>query len=220
MMLSFDEWNVWYHNRESDKEMMREQPWTIAPPVAEEDYILADAIAVGSMLLTMMRHAGRVKMACIAQLVNVLAPLMTETGGRMWKQPTWYPFAHASAYGRGELLFSQGSGPLIETPRYGEQPAVETIVTRDQAAGMVTVFAVNRSMDNAVPLRVDFKGNETLRLHESIRLHDADPYATNTAGAPDRVIPAAIDGATLDGKTLASMLPPFSWSVYRLEVSA
>jgi len=78
MMLSFDEWNVWYHARESDQDAMRDRPWTVAPPIGEETYTAADAIAVGSMLLTLMRHAGRVRMACIAQLVNVLAPLNRE----------------------------------------------------------------------------------------------------------------------------------------------
>lgn len=219
MMLSFDEWNVWYHNRDTDKDVMREQPWQVAPPVAEENYNVADAIAVGSMLLTLMRHADRVRMACIAQLVNVLAPLMTETGGRMWKQPIWYPFAHTSTFGRGDLLFAQESGPAIETARYGAQPAVETIVTRDQALNTVTVFSVNRSMESAVPLHVELRGKETLRLIEAIRLHDNDPYATNTAYVPDRVVPTAIDDVTFDAGVIESLLPPFSWNVYRFEVN-
>ena len=117
MMLSFDEWNVWYHNRESDKELMRNRPWEVAPPVAEEAYNAADAIAVGSMLLTLMRHADRVRMACIARLVNVRAPLMTETDGRIWQPTIWSPFAHTSRGGRGDGLYSAPSGPQSRTPR-------------------------------------------------------------------------------------------------------
>jgi len=215
MMLSFDEWNVWYHARESDQDAMRDRPWTVAPPIGEETYTAADAIAVGSMLLTLMRHAGRVRMACIAQLVNVLAPLMTETGGRSWKQTIWYPFVQASNYGRGELLYSSLSTPMIETERFDAQPAIETIVTRDQDAGTVTVFALNRSVDEPVRLHATLQTPARLRLVEAARLHDADPNATNTADQPNRVRPRPITDATLDGQVLDVVLPPLSWNVFR-----
>jgi alpha-N-arabinofuranosidase len=216
MMLSFDEWNVWYHNRQSDKELMRDRPWQVGPPVGEEAYNAADAIAVGSMLLTLMRHSERVRMACIAQLVNVLAPIMTENGGRMWKQTIWYPFAQASAYGRGELIYASERGPMISTPRYGSQPAVESIVTREPETGVVTVFAINRSVTEAAPLRVELKGDRAYSLALASRLHDDDPYAGNTADAPNSVVPRTIEDATVDGSVLQSMLPPLSWNVFRL----
>ena len=220
MMLSFDEWNVWYHNRQRDKEFMRDRPWEVGPPVGEEDYNAADAIAVGSMLLTLMRHAGRVRMACIAQLVNVLAPIMTENGGRMWKQTIFYPFAQASAYGRGERIYSSEAGPLLSTPRYGEQPAVETIVTRDPESGLVTVFAVNRSVSEGIPLQVELKGDGAYALDMTSRLHDDDPYAGNSADDPDRVIPETIEDATVSDGVLRSLLPPLSWNVFRLSPTA
>lgn len=216
MMLSFDEWNVWYHNRQTDKHFMRDRPWQIGPPVAEEAYNAADAIAVGSMLLTLMRHAERVRVACIAQLVNVLAPIMTETGGRMWKQTIWYPFAQASAFGRGELLYAPESGPLISTPRYGDQPAVESLVTREPETGTVTVFAINRSVADPIPLRVELKSDDRYTLAEATRLHDDDPYAGNTANDPNRVKPYPIDDARIDHGVLESHLPPLSWNVFRL----
>jgi alpha-N-arabinofuranosidase len=216
MMLSFDEWNVWYHNRQSDKQFMRDRPWQVGPPVGEEAYNAADAIAVGSMLLTLLRHAGRVRMACIAQLVNVLAPIMTETGGRMWKQTIWYPFAQASAFGRGELLYASESGPMISTPRYGDLPAVESIVTREPDTGIVTVFAVNRSVADAIPLRVELKGGRPYGLTLTSRLHEDDFSAGNSADEPNRVTPSPIDDASFDGNVLESALPPVSWNVYRL----
>ncbi len=216
MMLSFDEWNVWYHNRQSDKQFMRDRPWQVGPPVGEEAYNAADAIAVGSMLLTLLRHAGRVRMACIAQLVNVLAPIMTETGGRMWKQTIWYPFAQASAFGRGELLYASESGPMISTPRYGDLPAVESIVTREPDTGIVTVFAVNRSVADAIPVRVELKGDRPYALTLTSRLHEDDFFVGNSADDPNRVTPSPIDDASFDGKVLDSVLPPVSWNVYRL----
>ena len=83
MYLSFDEWNVWYHSNDADRQI---DPWSIAPPQLEDVYNFEDAILVGDMLITFLRHADRVKMACLAQLVNVIAPIMTENGGRSWKQ--------------------------------------------------------------------------------------------------------------------------------------
>lgn len=76
--ISFDEWNVWYHSSAQDREV---PPWQVAPPLLEDVYDLADALVVGGMAITLLRHADRVKVACLAQLVNVIAPIMTRTGG-------------------------------------------------------------------------------------------------------------------------------------------
>jgi alpha-N-arabinofuranosidase len=159
-------------------------------------------------------------MACIAQLVNVLAPLMTETGGRCWKQTTWYPFEHASRYGRGELVYSVERGPMLDTPRYGEQPAVETIVTREPDSGMATLFAANRSVDTAVPMRAMLNGAHSLLLADAVRIHSDDPHAVNTADQPARVAPTPIADARIEGRRLEALLPPLSWNVFRLAPGA
>ena len=104
MLLSFDEWNVWYHTRERDRALLRENPWQIAPPLCEEPYTLEDALVVGSLLITLLKHADRVKIACLAQLVNAIAPITTATGGGAWRQTTFFPFLHASRFGRGAVL--------------------------------------------------------------------------------------------------------------------
>ena len=80
--LSFDEWNVWYHSMEQDKQIPR---WSQAPHQLEDVYDFQDALLVGSMLITLLRHADRVKIACMAQLVNVIAPIMTSDTG-CWRQ--------------------------------------------------------------------------------------------------------------------------------------
>src|SRR6185312_3016555 len=91
--LAFDEWNVWYHSRDADS---KREPWSIAPPQLEDIYNFEDAILVGCMLITLLKRSDRVKMACLAQLVNVIAPIMTETGGGSWRQSIFFPFMHAS----------------------------------------------------------------------------------------------------------------------------
>ena len=102
--LSFDEWNVWFHACESDSEEMQNRPWQIAPHLSEDHYDFDDAIMVGLILITLLKHSDRVKMACLAQLVNVIAPIMTENDGGAWRQTIFYPFLHASKYGRGIAL--------------------------------------------------------------------------------------------------------------------
>lgn len=76
--LSFDEWNVWYHSNAADEKL---EKWGQAPHQLEDIYNFEDALLVGSMLITLLRHADRVKMACLAQLVNVIAPIMTSDTG-------------------------------------------------------------------------------------------------------------------------------------------
>ena len=97
--LSFDEWNVWFHSNGQDKKIER---WKVAPPQLEDVYTFEDALVVGCMLMTLQNNCDRVKMACLAQLVNVIAPIMTENGGKAWAQTIFYPFMYASVYGNGD----------------------------------------------------------------------------------------------------------------------
>src|SRR5699024_7202700 len=108
--LSFDEWNVWYHSNDEDKEI---EPWSVAPPQLEEVYNFEDALLVGSMLITMLQHADRVKMACLAQLVNVISPIMTENEGSSMKLTIYYPYMHAFNYSRGISI-----KPVLNSPKY------------------------------------------------------------------------------------------------------
>ena len=103
IMLSFDEWNVWYRTRRNRAARVKEG-WPVAPPILEEIYNMEDALAFGGCCISLLNHADRVKAACLAQLVNVIAPIMTETGGPAWRQTIFYPFAHFSRMGRGRVL--------------------------------------------------------------------------------------------------------------------
>src|SRR5215468_6739631 len=112
IMLSFDEWNVWYRTRRNRQARVKEG-WPIAPPILEEPYNMEDALAFGGMCISLLNHADRVKAACLAQLVNVIAPIMTETGGPAWRQTIFHPFAHFSRMGRGCVLRAE-----IDSPTY------------------------------------------------------------------------------------------------------
>ncbi|CAM5649307.1 alpha-N-arabinofuranosidase [Streptomyces hirsutus] len=138
----------------------------------------------GSLLIALLRHADRVTAASLAQLVNVIAPIMTEPGGPAWRQTTFYPFAQASAYGRGRVLRVEVDSPTYATARFGEVPLLHATAVIDDEMGDITVFAVNRGQTDALPLKIDLRGVKTHTLVEHLVLADSDPEATNTASRP------------------------------------
>ena len=205
MYLSFDEWNVWFHSNEQDK---KQEKWTVAPPLLEDVYTFEDALVVGCLLITLLRHADRVKMACLAQLVNVIAPIMTETGGGAWAQTIFYPFLHASLYGRGTALRTAVDAPAYDAGQYGQTPYLEAIAIRSEDEKELCVLAVNRA-EEALTLALDAEGLPTPRLTEHLVLRCDDLKAVNTCARPDRVVPEALP--VTDGPAL----PPLSWNVLR-----
>lgn len=216
MMLSFDEWNVWYHSNEADRKLER---WQVAPPQLEDVYNMEDALLVGCMLISLLKRADRVKMACLAQLVNVIAPIMTENGGAAWKQTIFYPYMHASVFGRGKALV-----PLIESPKYDSKqitdvPYLEAIAIHNESNGEVTVFAVNRDIDNALPLQIDLRSFGGCSLIEHIVLEHDDLRAANTKAQPERVRPHSNGSASVDGASICARLAKASWNVIRLRVN-
>ncbi|WP_030173320.1 alpha-N-arabinofuranosidase [Streptomyces sp. NRRL S-813] len=211
--LSFDEWNVWYMSR-TDAQVSA-LDWPEAPRLLEDNYSVLDAVVFGSLLIALLRHADRVTVACLAQLVNVIAPIMTEPGGPAWRQTTFFPFAQASKYGRGQVLDVRVDSPTYPTGKYGETDLLHATAVRAED-GTVTVFAVNRSRTEPLPLEVALAGLDLTRVVEHSALADADPDARNTLTDPERVTPHPVEGATLTDGTLTATLEPLSWNVIRL----
>lgn len=208
MYLSFDEWNVWFHSNDSDKEI---EKWQVAPPLLEDVYTFEDALVVGCLLITLLKHADRVKLACLAQLVNVIAPIMTENGGSAWAQTIFWPFMHASKYGRGTALKCIIDCASYHTKEYGDVPYIEAIAT--QNGDELTIFAVNRNLKENVTLDLKLSGFGKLDLIEHIQLQNADLKAVNTASAPGNVVPSS--GST---KGLKAKLEKHSWNVLRYKI--
>ncbi len=212
LYLSFDEWNVWYHSMDDDKKVPL---WSVAPRQLEDVYNLADAILVGCMLITLIRHADRVKIACIAQLVNVIGPIMTEPGGKAWRQTIFYPLLHASNFGRGIALHVEAHSPVWPNEEFGDVPALESVAVLDPSTQALTIFAVNRSLDQPLPIKIRLHA-DPLRLVEHLVLEHDDPYATNTRDRPDRVVPHSRGNARFADGVLEATLPRLSWNVIRL----
>ena len=208
MYLSFDEWNVWFHSNEQDKKI---EKWIQAPPQLEDVYTFEDALVTGCLLITLLRHCDRVKIACLAQLINVIAPIMTETGGRAWAQTIFYPFMHAAALARGTALMTKVDCPRYAAGKYGDTPYGESIAVLDEGNRRVTLLAVNRSLTEDAEASLELGGLPPLRKTRHIVLQSDDLKAVNTADAPDRVLPRE----TAPGER--TVLEKHSWNVISWE---
>lgn len=218
MMLSFDEWNLWYHSVGSDEAYRKATPWQYAPSLVEDIYTMADAAVFGTMLITILRHADRIKIACLAQLVNVIAPIMTQPkGGQAWIQSIYWPFLHASLYGRGTVLHTAADCPRYDSKTFTDVPYLESVSIYNQEKGEVTIFAVNRSTDSELVLGTTLEGFSQVNLIEHITLNHPDLQIVNGPGA-DNIRPRKVSGAVVEGKTVTAALPPVSWNVLRLSV--
>ena len=211
IMLSLDEWNVWYKAYAPTD--LRVPGFPEAPPLLEEIYNFEDALVVGGALCVLMNNADRVVSACLAQLVNVIGPIMTEKGGPAWRQTIFHPFAQAARLGRGDSLMTRVEAPTYSNDKHGDLAGLTTTVTHDPATGEATVFVLNR-LSEPLELHVELRGAGERRLVEAIELHHADIKAVNGADRPDAVAPTAHDGASVDGHVLTAILKPLSWTVF------
>jgi len=212
MMLSFDEWNVWFHSNEQDQKI---EPWSVAPPQLEDVYTFEDALLVGSMLNTLLKHSDRVKMACMAQLVNVIAPIMTETGGGAWKQTIFYPYYYTSVYGRGVAL-----NPVIDSPKYDSKdftdvPYLDASVVYNEADEEVVIFATNRHLKDTLRVDIDIRSFEGYGMIEHVVLENDDPKAVNTL-TNQQVQPHNNGESFIEDDSLVGILPKMSWNMIRL----
>ena len=214
LSLSFDEWNVWYHSNAADQAM---DPWQVAPPLLEDIYTFEDALVVGCMLISLLKHADRVKMACLAQLVNVIAPIMTDNGGPAWRQTIYYPFQQTACYGQGVALDVDVHSPAYDNKEFDQVPYLESVATFDEQSGSLTVFAVNRSLSEPLQIAADIRDFEGYQVVEHLTLTSPDLHAVNTRANPDTVKPSANGSASLDGGQLSATLPAASWNVIRLK---
>ena len=210
--LSFDEWNVWYHSNEQDKLL---EPWVQAPHQLEDVYDFQDALLVGSMLITMLRHADRVKIACLAQLVNVIAPIMTSDTAA-WRQTTYYPYLLTGKYGRGIVLQTQVASPKYYTKRFGDVDCVDSVVVYNDEADELVLFAVNKDLQEDITLSMDLRQFADYHVVEHVVLEHEDLFAINTEEDPDRVKPVANGESSISQGTLETKLRKHSWNMVRL----
>lgn len=211
--LSFDEWNVWYHSNNAPYER-----WSVAPPRLEDIYNFEDALLVGAMMITLLRHCDRIKIACLAQLVNVIAPIFTQTGGGIFKQTIFYPFEHMSNFGRGTALNPIVSCPKYDCKAFEDVPYLEAIATMNEEKEEMTLFCVNKSMDDEAVLDIDLLDMDGYRPFEFISM---DGFGAKEENGFEKspVLPHKNEVPKTDKGNTTAQLKPFSWNVIRFKKS-
>lgn len=213
--LSFDEWNVWFHAKPENEKAIK---WQEGPSFNEDIYTFEDALMVGGMLLSLLRHADRIKIACQAQLINVIAPIMTENGGRIWKQTIYYPYLHTSLYGRGTAMNIIIDCPKYDSRDYTDVPWLDAIAVESEEKDYLTIFALNKGLEE-LQVSCSLRDYEKVSVAEVITMTDSNLKAVNTADAPDRIVPRRMEKYMLEDKTLKVCFPSYSWNVVRLEIN-
>ncbi len=199
--LCFDEWNVWYKNMEMDG------AGQLAPHLIEEVYNLEDALVVAGFLNSFIRHADVVKIANLAQIVNVIAPLLTR-GDALLLQSIYYPFEMIARRGRGTALRLALTGPRYTSPTYGETPYIDASAIRD--GDRVHVFAVNRHLTEAQTVRLASADRALGALESGELLSGPDRLASNAFEAPDVVTARPFAGAVIEAGAGVWRMPPLS----------
>ncbi|MEP6482582.1 MAG: alpha-N-arabinofuranosidase [Rhodoglobus sp.] len=213
MNISFDEWNVWYIERYRSVDKIEGiENWPEAPRLLEDIYSVADAVVFGSLMISLLKHADRVTSASLAQLVNVIAPIMTEPGGPAWRQTTFFPFAETSRLATGDALALKLVSDTYTTAQYGEVDFVDAVATHDAESGASAVFLVNRSQDEPATVTIDISALGDVRVLEAKTLSDDDVKARNTLAEPNRVGLAVNDSAVLSDGSITITLPAVSWT--------
>ena len=213
--LSFDEWNIWPLRYKSNNEL---NPWEIGPAREEFIFSLEDALLFGSMMLSLIRNCDRVEMACMAQLVNVCAPIMTVVGGPVWKQTTYYPFQYTSQYGRGVALTTNVECEGYRTNLHSFVPYIDAMAVWNTEKKEAVLFAVNRSEGEKATLDINLESFGEAKIIEHVVLVHEDCDAINTAENPDNVVPHADGKTPVDADGVHVQLAPYSWNMIRLSV--
>ncbi|MCQ9182607.1 alpha-N-arabinofuranosidase [Streptomyces sp. IBSBF 2953] len=211
--ISFDEWNVWYQKEHHASDEVNDE-WRHAPRQLEDLYTTADAVVVGNLLMTLLKHSDRVTSASLAQLVNVIAPIMTEPGGPAWRQTTFHPFSITSRLAHGNVIRPHIQTPLYDTARHGETPVIDAIATTDD--DHTAIFLVNRDLHEAAHITIDTRSLNTTHITEATTLSHPDTHAKNTLEQPNRVTPTRNTTARLSNTALNITLPPVSWTAIAL----
>ena len=221
--LSFDEWNVWY-TRPGDADSPAEvgkHGWREHPRVIEDQYNVTDAVVVGTFLNSLLRHGDRVKIANQAQLVNVIAPILSEENGPAWKQTIFHPFARMAELAHGQILRLAVDSDKYSNAKFGDADLVDVSATWNEETGRIALFLANRGLEEAADIEVVLRGFDARQVVRAdvLRIPDgADRFITNTQANPGAVGLIPLEGVKAAGGEVRASLPALSWTAIELEV--
>lgn len=207
--LSFDEWNIWYLSKVKVKD------WEEAPTILEDNYSLLDALVMGGLVITLLKNSDRVKIGCLAQLVNVIAPIFTEKNGKAIKQTIFYPFKYFAKYGKGEALITILKTSTVKT-KHGDVNEIEAITILNKEKKEVTLFILNINLENKIEVDIDLNGFGELEGIEHIILDGNELHLKNTFENPDAVKPRTVE---IDNKKINEItIPKCSFNILRYKI--
>jgi alpha-N-arabinofuranosidase len=208
VFLSWDEWNVWFKNMEMQGN------WSEAPHLIEEIYNLEDALVVAEWLNVFLRRCNIIKIACVAQIVNIIAPILTTPEGLV-KQTIFYPFKFFRQYAQGKALDTLVECPSYSTQKFGEMPILDVSASFDEGDESVgtAIFLVNRSLTDELPVEIIWQSQAPNRLGEVHQISSADPKAANTFADPRRIVPVRLSPVPVIEGVARINLPPMSFTV-------
>jgi alpha-L-arabinofuranosidase len=217
IMLSVDEWNVWYRTR--DRATRTLPGWPKAPAILEEYYTMEDTLVFSAAMLELLNRCHRVKIACLAQLVNVIAPIMTQNNGPAWRQPIFYPFQQVSQWAKGVVLDLRVNSTCFTTQNGKQNPHLVVSAIIDDNQETLSIFCVNRDLEEQLAAEIVCRGFAIKSCITSLLLTSSELDATNTADAQDRVHPVTGPQPEISDHKVALRLPPASWSCFRFSVA-
>ena len=217
MYLCFDEYNVWKSHGVFNIDKEAGEEWSVARPLLQDVYNMEDALVVGGLLMTLQNYAHRVKIACIAQTVNVIAPILTSTGGGAWRQTIFHPFALLSRYGRGTVYQLNMDVPSYECDGFSCKYLLASGIWNKERQEFV-IYALNRSQTESMTMQWTLEHFQPEEILEFATLHHPDLKAVNTEDC-EAVKPVASSDAALDQNTLTAELPPASWNMIRIRLA-
>lgn len=214
--ISFDEWNVWYQER---FEGVNNLTFRKAPRLIEDEYTVEDAVVVGSLLMTLLKHAGRVDVAAMAQLVNVIGPIRTEPGAPAWRQTIFYPFSLTAHNARGVVLESTIEAKTKDSELFKNLPMADSVVTFDSSTKTATVFLLNRELESSSIFQLNLSELGNVNFLDGKFMGGDDGELTNNLENPDRVTPRDLAPTSVVDGHIEVELPRASWAMLRFEVN-
>jgi alpha-N-arabinofuranosidase len=212
--LSWDEWNVWYRTHNADH---MKGNWTEAPHLIEEVYNLEDALVVAQWLNVFLRKSHVLKIACLAQIVNVIAPILT-TRDSLLKQTIYYPLKLFSNLASGNALDVSVKAPLYETRQFGDMPLLDVSASYNEATGAHAVFIVNRSQTKSTPVELYWQDVKPSSIKAAYQIAGTDPKAINSFDNPYQIVTTDIDAPAIQDDCAAILLPPLSFTALELSL--
>lgn len=203
--LSWDEWNVWYKAREMQGK------WTEAPHLIEEVYNLEDALVVAQWMNVFLRKADVLKIACLAQIVNIIAPILTTREGLL-KQSIYYPIMLFSRLASGAALDVNVKAPMYETKKYGDMPLLDVSAAYDETQNTSAVFIVNRSQTESLPVELHWQDRTPKKIGAIHQITGSDPKMANSFEHPNQITATSVSVPALSGQSATLILPPLSFS--------